>query len=209
MRERLIEMFCESMSDHLKGRGLDFSKIQPVVDEESGLATFFLYDLSGRIVGYQTYNPEGSKAFDQSKADRNLMKYFTWIGGHKKDKDKKIGVWGLETYDWNSPFLFITEGVFDAAPFHNFGIPAISLLSNDPDRQTRGWLKTLPQKIVVIADNDSADGKDKKNRAGDKLSSAGDITFYPPEPHKDAGDFWEADKPGFENWVANIMKKVS
>lgn len=208
MKGKIVEMFCESMADHLKDRGIDFSRIQPVVDEETGLATFFLYDLSGRIVGYQTYNPKGSKSFNQSKADRMLMKYFTWVSGSKKGKDKKIGVWGLESYVWDAPYLFASEGIFDAAPFHQFDLPAIALLTNDPTRSTRRWLDSLPQKVIILADDDEAEGKEKKNRAGDKLVKSGDMALYPPSPYKDFGEFWEADKEGFREWVAKLKQKL-
>lgn len=53
---------------HLKNRGVDTEQTKVVIDEESGDTFFFLYNLSGQMVGYQKYNPKYPKK-GQSKAD--------------------------------------------------------------------------------------------------------------------------------------------
>jgi hypothetical protein len=46
---------------------------------------------------------------------------------------KKIAVWGLESYDNSSKYLFITEGIFDIARVTESGYGAV--LGNDPNPQ--------------------------------------------------------------------------
>lgn len=181
------------MKSHLEERGINFDLITPVIAETG--VSFYLYNLSGQIVGYQFYNPNGTKKLDQKKADKLLMKYFTWVGGHKKDKDKKIGVWGLESYRLDCKRIFITEGLFDAAVFHNYGECAIATLCNDPSDYLLGWLRTLPQEKIVVADNDLS---------GNKLWSAGDRVVFPPSSFKDANELWMQDRKIFLEWFKQI-----
>ena len=177
------------IEEHLRERGLDLSKIKPLLGE--GVATFLLWNLSGQVVGYQHYNPLGTKAFNQKKADRSLMKYFTYVSGHKETNDKKIGVWGLETYNVKVKRIFITEGVFDAAPFHLLGECALATLSNDPHKSVCQWIKGLPQEKIVISDNDGA---------GTKLEKLGDRSVK-VSAYKDVGELWESGN--FLEWFKN------
>jgi len=176
-----------NIKEHLDYRGLDFSVVTPVMTD--GVATFYLYNLSGQIVGYQHYNPLGTKAFNQKKADRSLMKYFTWVSGSKKDLNKKIGVWGLESYSVTCNRIIITEGLFDAAPFHRYGECAIAILSNDPCKMVRQWLRVLPQQKIVVSDNDGS---------GSKLEKVGDLVVRVKSPFKDVGEIWESGN--FDKW---------
>ena len=169
--------------------------VSPVIYEAG--ASFYLYNLSGQIVGYQHYNPTGTKALNQSKADRSLMKYFTWIGGTRKSGDKKIGVWGLESYYIGCKRIIITEGLFDAAVFHNYGECAIAILTNDPSKEVLGWLDTLCEEKIVVRDAD---------KAGAKLEKAGNRSLIVPG-HKDANDFWVNNKDAFEEWYKNEIAK--
>lgn len=41
------------IKQHLLDRGIDFNKTHVVIDEENDAAYFFLYTLSGKLVGYQ------------------------------------------------------------------------------------------------------------------------------------------------------------
>lgn len=56
--------------NHLRERGIDPDSTDVVIDEESGIATFLLYNLSGKLVGYQRYNPKGDKKDHRS--------YYLW-----------------------------------------------------------------------------------------------------------------------------------
>lgn len=162
---------------HLKDRGIDFNKTRVIVDDENDAAYFFLYTLSGKLVGYQRYNPSGSKAISgnkrQTKVDPSLLKYKTFRG------IGEISVYGIETYDIKSKYLFVVEGIFDCIKIHNAGYPAIATLSNDPTDSTKSWLKTLPQEIITVVDKDPA---------GEKLAKVGHRSVTVPDPYKDLGE---------------------
>jgi len=136
-----------SITKHIISRDFDITKHHVWI---SDVATFPLYNLSGQLVGFQRYNPLGSK----KKNDENA-KYFTYITTDVKTKS--IGCWGLESWQW-SDTLFVTEGIFDACRLTKRGCSAIALLSNNPNQQTKEWLWLVRQhrKVVAICDNDAA-----------------------------------------------------
>jgi len=156
----LFEAF--DIESHLKDRGIDVKKTRTIIDKERGDTYFFLYNLSGQMVGYQKYNPDYPKAGQSKAVNPRLVKYFTLVS------EDKIGVWGLESLKFTDKYLFVVEGIFDAARIHECGYPAIAVLCNDPDHSTRSWISTLPQTKIVIFDND---------KAGMRLKSAGDYAF--------------------------------
>lgn len=174
---KLYEEFEGSLTDHLKGRGIDPNKTRVIMDEDTGDSYFFLYNLSGQMVGYQKYNPDYEKTGQSNLSDPRMAKYFTWVS--EEGYGKKIAVWGLESLDiMTDKFVFITEGIFDAARIQEAGYPAIAVLSNNPTDSLKHWLKTLPQKKIVIYDND---------KAGKKLIGVGDYAYTVPSG-KDAND---------------------
>lgn len=156
---------------HLRARGLDRDLPGVVIDDVSGRVSFLLYDLSGRLIGVQKYNP-----FSDQK--NNGGRYKTYVAKCPCGQ-QHIAVWGLQFYRTDLPFVFLTEGIFDAIRIINAGWPAIALLSCDIPRTTRTWLKTLPQIRVAILDTD---------KAGKKMSRYGDRSFVVPSPYKDLGD---------------------
>lgn len=188
---KLIIRLNESVEDiksHLRDRGVDPLKTGVIVDEESNTATFLIYNLSGQLIGYQYYNPNGEKNtaiarqhIKTLKTDSDLaslkkyIKYYTRI----VDSQKGISVYGLETYERDSEFLFVTEGVFDCAKIHNAGFPAVATLTNAGSPELKTWFKILPQKIVAIYDNDDS---------GEVLKKLSDYSFPSPEGYKDLGD---------------------
>jgi hypothetical protein len=137
------------MLSHLKERHLQPERYQFHYDEE--VACFYLFNLSGQIVGYQQYRPNATK---ERKNDSKQGRYYTYI------KDR-LGVWGLETFHYRNDILFITEGIFDAVRIHNYNLPAIAALACHP-LHIAGWLNCIPRYIVGICDDD---------KAGRKLSS--------------------------------------
>ncbi|MEM4261200.1 MAG: toprim domain-containing protein [Candidatus Woesearchaeota archaeon] len=194
-----------SIRDHLISRGLDPDRIGVVVDEKNNIATFFLYNLSGKLVGYQQYNPMGDKKvghkYKEDEAKKDLMKYYSYVIGKRKDKSKEVAVWGLDSYDINIPYLFIVEGIFDAVSLHNAKVPAIAVLTNDPSESLLGWLRTLPQKKIVICDNDES---------GDKLIKAGDFFYKVPSNYKDLNEMSQNEVNDFVNKILkdlNLNKK--
>jgi hypothetical protein len=146
-------------------------------------ATFYLYNLSGQIVGYQKYNYKGEKKmFNNPKEGR----YFTFR------KDRVVGVWGLES--WNlSNTLFITEGVFDACRLTARGCSAVAMLANDLDSSTKEWLYAVRASrfVVAVCDNDSA---------GRRLARHGHIAHV-VEGH-DLGD-------ASDEYVTNLITKYN
>lgn len=158
----------EKVLQHLRERHLDVDLHRPVIDEVEGVATLFLWNLSGMLVGYQQYRPNASKAPNN---DVRLGRYFTRV------KQPTIAVWGVESLDLTPHVVFVTEGVFDAARLTERGYSAIAVLSNDPKRELRNWLKSLARKVVVVCDNDSA---------GRRLAKFGDVVAFTEE--KDLGD---------------------
>ena len=47
-----------NLTEHLKSRHLDMTLHHPVLDEGTRTVTFFLYNLSGQLVGFQQYKPD-------------------------------------------------------------------------------------------------------------------------------------------------------
>ena len=180
---------------HLKDRGVDTDKTRVIIDDESGDSFFFLYNLTGQMVGYQKYNQKFDKKGQNSKTlgDPRDTKYYNWVGS--EDYGKKVAVWGLETYKFTDKYIFITEGIFDIARAHQVGYPGIAVLCNDPAPQIKKWLETLPQTKVVIYDND---------KAGEVLRSLGNYSFS-VESGKDLNDLSKEDAKIF---LDDIIRKI-
>ncbi len=178
-----------NIQDHLLHRGIDCNVYSMVIDEESNNVYFFLYNLSGQLVGYQKYNP----SYEKKGGNRMESKYYNWITD--EGSSKKIAVWGLESISPDDKFIFIAEGIFDVARIHQSGYPGIAVLCNDPSNPLKGWLKTLHQKKIVIYDND---------KAGQKLKSIGDYCFC-VDSGKDLNDLNEIDSKIF---LSNCLNSI-
>src|ERR1700741_4023271 len=140
-----------TMNDHLLSRHFDVSKDPHVaVTEES--CTFPLWNLSGQMVGYQTYNPSQPK---KEVGDPKLQKYFSWVTKPCASKNGELAVWGLETLTKDTKYLFLTEGVFDAARLHWHGLDAVATFSNNPAHLTE-WLFGLNVITVACVPGDAA-----------------------------------------------------
>lgn len=168
---------------HLRSRYFDTELHTAWIDENEGVATFPLWNLSGKLVGYQQYRPIGDKKrFNHPKEGR----YFTFR------KERVVGVWGLES--WNlSNTLFVTEGIFDACRLTRLGYSAVATLSNDVDDSLKRWLWTIRKSrpVVTVCDNDAA---------GRYLAKYGHL-FHVVE----TGDLGAAE----EEYVANLAKEYS
>lgn len=175
-----------SLKQHLEDRGLDVSKTRVIVDEETDVAVFLLFNLSGELVGYQNYNRNAEKSTSvvskmlktadiTRKNLKELMKYYTRV----RQDQKGVTVWGLETLETDSKILFVTEGIFDAIKIHNAGYPCIATLTNAGSPEIKTFLRMIPQTIISVYDNDES---------GLKLKSLGDLSFTVPSPAKDLGE---------------------
>lgn len=163
-----------NLKAHLKARELYIEKYTTVyLDESKNMATFLLHNLSGEMVGYQTYKPDAPKV--RGNKDPQTQKYWNYVS--PEGKKRKLAVWGLETVKNEDRVLYLVEGVFDACKLHNLGLPCIATLCNDP-KHLRNWLYTLNKKIVAFCDGDSA---------GDKLKNTAHEYVTLPDG-KDLGD---------------------
>ena len=160
----------ETLTDHLKRRHLDVELHRPVLDEVERVVTFYLYNLSGQLVGYQQYRPEGTK---KPSNNPKLGKYYTY------KKQPTLAVWGVESLHLIPHVVFLTEGLFDAARLTERRYSALAALSNDPSLELRNWLTCLNRRVVAVCDND-------EKGAGKRLAKFGDQVVFTSE--KDLGD---------------------
>jgi hypothetical protein len=157
-----------TLTEHLKSRHLDLALHRPVLDETERVATFYLWNLSGALVGYQQYRSEGEKKPQNNPKEG---KYFTYR------TQPTVAVWGVESLHLTPNVVFLTEGVFDAARLTERGYSALAALSNNPSQDLRNWLTFLNRKVVAVCDNDVA---------GKRLAKFGDVAVF-TEDH-DLGD---------------------
>lgn len=167
------------LEEHLKSRHLDIDLHRPIIDNEEGTATFYLWNMSGKIVGFHQYRPSADKTRTNDPKDG---RYYTY------KKAGTIAVWGLESlYNGHGP-VFVTEGIFDAARLTEKGCSAIAVLSNKPSLDVGNWLACIPRPVVVVCDND---------KAGKALAAYGDYAVFTED--KDLGD-------SSEEFVCNLIR---
>lgn len=159
---------------------MDVDLHRPVLDDVERVATFYLWNLSGQLVGYQQYRPEGEK---KPQNNPKAGKYFT----HRKMPT--LAVWGVESLFLTPHVLFLTEGVFDAARLTERGVSAVAALSNNPTADFRNWLTCLNRVVVAVCDNDDA---------GRRLAKFGNVAVYTEE--HDLGD-------SSDEYVTQLMER--
>jgi DNA primase len=171
-----------TLMQHLEERHLDVALHQPVLDLENDVATFYLWNLSGALVGFQQYRRTGDKKTNNNPRDG---KYFTY------SKQPTLAVWGVESLHLTPNVVFVTEGVFDAARLTKLGYSALAVLCNNPTHDLKNWLNCLNRKVVVVADND---------HAGRRLAKFGHVTVFTEE--KDLGE-------SSDEFVQNLVAKFA
>lgn len=169
------------VKSHLKSRHFNLDLHQAFINETERLATFPLWDLNGRLVGYQRYRPDADKT---RKNDPREGRYFT-----RRPKDK-LAVWGLESWVLSNT-LFVTEGIFDACRLTKKGISAIACLTSTPNSDVKNWFFCIRQTRPVVAICDPGE-------AGMLLAKLGHVHHVMTET--DLGDASEAE-------VNKIMEK--
>ena len=175
------------MYEHLKKRWCDVSKYPNIVVTEQDV-TFPLFNLSGKMVGYQKYNPSAQRLPGN---DPKLGRYFTYATRTGIGRMTESAVWGLETVSWNDSVLFVAEGIFDACRLHWYGLPAIAVLSNNP-ANLKSWLRTLPCTKIACVQGDAA---------GKLLAKYGDRQVWLPQG-SDVGDVTVAEfEKLFATWL--------
>ena len=148
----------KTVAEHLVDRHLDAALHRPVVDEVERTATFYLYNLSGALVGYQQYRPEGEK---KPQNNPKQGKYFTYR------KQPTLAVWGVESLHLTPNVVFVCEGAFDAARLTQRGVSALAVLSCNTGWDLRNWLGMLNRRVVAVCDGD---------KAGAQLAKFGDVS---------------------------------
>lgn len=158
-----------NIQSHLIDRHVNLDLHKPVISDTS--ATFMLYNLSGKLVGYQRYMP-----LNQDKCRNDFDgRYYTYR------VSDELCVFGLESYKPNST-VFITEGIFDAVRMTKRDCSAIALLTNAPNSSMLNFISLLPNKIVAIVDNDEG-GKFFKKKIGHVVNAIITCTHF-----KDLGE---------------------
>jgi len=160
------------LKSHLISRDVDFD-IHRVHTSETQ-ATFLCYNLSGQLTGYQRYSPLAPSLSKNSPQG----KYFTY-------RSNLVSIFGLETLTMASKTVFITEGIFDITRLTKHGLTGIALLTNSPSTSLKNFLSCLPQKLILIPDNDDGGEFLKKSLTG----IFDDIII---NPYKDLGEASES-----------------
>ena len=147
------------LQQHLKDRGLNIERYNLFLSEKF-CVVFPLWNLSGQMVGFQTYNPF------KPKHDNNLnpveLRYHTYVRRDQETNSTNIAVFGVDLLDFKQKFVFVVEGVFDACKLHNLGLNALAVLTSDAERY-KSWLWSLGFVVVPVCEDDY-------NCAGLKLS---------------------------------------
>lgn len=151
---------------NLLDRGMDPERYHVIIDEDERIATWFLFDLTGRITGYQQYRPD---SMQKKTNDPKDARYYTHI------PRMVDAMFGLETIKIDSNPVIIVEGVFKATKLHKLGYAAIAVLTCDPKR-LRPFFKILRQsgRLFAIGDPDPA-GQKLVNRTKAGFCSVADL----------------------------------
>lgn len=174
----------ETMWEYLSRRKVRLDLHNPMVDEVERTVTYYLWNLSGQLVGYQQNRPDADKL--PQKLGPKFARYFTYR------KQPTLGVWGVESLYLGDGPVFLCEGVYDAARLTYRGYSALAACANDPARDLRNWLSCLRRPVVVVCDNDPA---------GQKLAKFGDYV----EVVSDGNDLGEAS----EEYVTYLLNKYA
>lgn len=131
----------ENMLAHLVARGMNPALYKIALTTET--ATFFLYNPTGKLVGYHQYRPGAEK---HNKEDPKLARYYTYL---PRGID---GLFGLEQ-DNGIGRLYVVEGIFKASKLHSLGENAIAVLGATPNR-LKSQFKIWNRELFAIGDND-------------------------------------------------------
>ncbi len=186
----------ESLADHLRNRGMNPDLYRVAYDEEERIATFFLYNLSGHIVGYQHYRPEAGK---ERKNDPKQGRYFTYL------PEGKDGVFGLDLLNHEDRTIYVTEGIFKAAVLHRLGYNAIAVLTSTPKR-LKPWFRIMKAtwNLVAIGDPDDA-GRKLVNMVKSGFQSPFDLDEMSDE---DIIELLAVESSGDDTCLSNRFRRV-
>ena len=219
----------QEVEQHLISRGFDPQKYRWDYDEEGGTVYIRLYESgTGRLKGLQEYRPHiKEKGRNDGQSEYGRKRYFNqfyhhepykkgpnvkeeFLRGRKNDEAEMNKVfWGWENVvNSDKDYIFVTEGVFDAAPINMLGEPAIAVLGADVTESKINELRKLNKRLISIDDNDPADGPAQKKgkwKVWKVIKKLGGQNIKTPYPYKDFGEFFEADKQGASNWLKSLV----
>lgn len=158
----------QTIREHLESRFMSIDIHRPYIDEENQLAYFWIYNVTGQLVGYQRYNPTGDKNYKTGNP-----KYHTYGALNT------LRVWGLETVKKDDSVIFATEGIFDVCRLTRHGLSGIATMTNSPTSDFLNWKYMMNRKFVLISDNDVA---------GKLLQKCFSYVEVVPNGYKDLGE---------------------
>ena len=160
--------FIEHIQDRSFGLlGFDTDEEFGGVDYDEEVVTFPLYNLSGQMLGYQTYRWNKSKA--SNKVDPRMQRYFTRL------PREALAVYGLHLLPegYLGP-IFLVEGVWEAIVGYFFGVPCVAVLGSDP-KGLMNWVHSIANPVVALVQPDSAGQKLKKYGKNGYIQLEGDL----------------------------------
>jgi hypothetical protein len=160
--------------EHLTSRCKACPVVYGQVDEESELFTRIIYNLSGKIVGYQQYNWKADKKVSNDSKGR----YWTYLS--KQDKVTALGLVGVESFVWGLP-VYLVEGQFEQATAQSYGLTnVVAVLCNNP-KPLRNWIYVYPGTVTALCQNDPAGKKLAVVAGGRALHLSKDLDEYTEE----------------------------
>lgn len=134
---------------------------------EAESVVFPLWNLSGKLVGYQAYNWKSEKI---RKSDNpKEQRYFTRLpkGSH--------AAYGLQLIPegYLGP-IFLVEGIWEAIFGFAHGIPCLATLGCDP-KGLKGWVDTISNEVYTLSQPDLAGKKLRKFGKSGYIGLSGDL----------------------------------
>lgn len=148
-----------TLRDHLLARGCDPDAYHCHVDEVKRVATFMLYTLSGKLIGFQAYRPEAPKDREGKGFHPRDLKYFTYVTRSAPGLIDSVSLFGFERFDVNDRIVYLVEGIFDAVAIHNLGLNALAALGNVGKGRLvplRAQLAALGMTTIAVEDGDAS-----------------------------------------------------
>ena len=193
------------VEQHLRDRGFDLERHLWDYDEETGTVYLRLYTPTGKLVGMQEYRPHISEKGGNDRGSGESWKkkrYFTTV---PSEVYKPNRVWGFESVD-DRPYVFLTEGVFDAAPIITFGYPALAVIGSDLSSSLEQQLSLLGKYYIGILDNDKGGGlSGGKHKIQAAVKRLGGKSFIVPDPYKDFGEFYQSDRESARKFLEEAL----
>jgi hypothetical protein len=146
------------LKKHLEERGMNTKLYRVSYNYYFSMITFFLYNLSGQLIGYHQYRPLADK---KKKNHPKHGRYYTYVP-HKERRETAdpkprnvMAVFGLERVNPYDRTIYIVEGIFKASVLHRLGFNAIAVLTATP-KPMKPWFFILRQtwNLVAIGDPD-------------------------------------------------------